>query len=79
MSSLIATKVKENMCLVSHKLFIIRANLFPYTYLLITFMQAFVRYSFHTTIHCSPHNLFVSANLYSLDLNSCDLQTSNLS
>ena len=39
-----------------------------YPYLLTTFLQVkLVRYTSHTTIRYSDHNLFVSANLYSLE------------
>ena len=41
-----------------------------------TFLQAtLVRYSSHTTIRYSAHNLFVSTNIYSLDLYSKELPT----
>ena len=51
-----------------------------YATLLTTFLQAkLVRYSFpFTTNRYSAYKIFVSANLFSLDLNSGDLPTGNL-
>ena len=47
--------------------------------LLTTFLQAtLVRYSFQTAIRYSAHNLFVSTNLYSLDLHSGDLLVNSI-
>ena len=45
-----------------------------------TCLQAtLVHFSSHTAIRYYAHNLFVSANVYSLDLHKGDLQTRNLS
>ena len=53
-----------------------------YSFVIFICLQAFlqatlVRYSFYTTIRCSAHNIFVSANLYQSNLHSSDLQTRN--
>ena len=83
-SLLIATKVKTNMCFNS-LLFALSYSIQTYTnyfirysYLLTTFLQVTLfRYSSHTTIRYFAYNLFMSANLYSVDL--YNLQTRNLS
>ena len=95
MSSLTSAKVKQICVLISPKLFIIRTILCPtvqtnttYTTIIRTitilslFLSTYNLYgnsSSHTTIRYSDHNLFVSANLYSLEIHSGGLQTRNLS
>ena len=76
MSSLIATEVKTNMCFsFNSTVFTIRTTYVP-------LMQAYNNnYNYNslsdTTIRYSAYNLFVSADLYSLDSHS--LRTRNLS
>ena len=49
---------------------------YNYSYLLATFLQAtLVRYSFHTTIRYSAHNIFCKHNTYSLDLQTLNLSS----
>ena len=65
MSSLIASAVKTNMCLVSVKLIIVRtllcATVQTYSVYLLLQQVTLVRYSSHTIIRYSAHKIFVTA------------------
>ena len=78
MSSLIANKVKTNMCLISIKLFMIRTILCAAVSNLYN-NNLFIRYPYHTTIRYSSYtSARLITNNCSVDLYNGDLQTTTV-